>query len=93
MFKNEYKFIADPQNKTYQKYNILYTLLAPKLMMRTTLVNSKMQLDAYQVIKSLSEAQTPPSSILNPTISENGSLPLRQDLLDLLSRYRPPPMH
>jgi len=55
MFKNEFKFLNDPMNKTFQKYNILYSVLAPKLMMKQSLVHSKVQCDAYEVIKLLAE--------------------------------------
>lgn len=55
MFKSEYKYLRDPMNKTHQKYNILYQVLAPKLMMKKGLVHTKIQMDAFQVIKTLSE--------------------------------------
>ena len=41
LFKNEYNFLIDPMNKTAQKYNILYQTLAPKLIMKKSLANSK----------------------------------------------------
>lgn len=55
LFLAEFKFLSNPLNSSVQKYNILYTVLAPKLMMRKGLVNSQLQRDAYQVIKALSE--------------------------------------
>ena len=53
MFLNEYKFIKAPFNKVSQKYNILYQVLAPKLMAKPNLINSKVQHDAHMVLKVL----------------------------------------
>lgn len=73
------------------KYNILYSVLAPKLSMLKGLVNSRIQKDAYLVIKYLSEYDqndAPPE--LMPTFGACIGLPLKQDLKDILSRYKPP---
>lgn len=46
MFLQELKFIRCPHNKVSQKYHILYNVLAPKLMQKASLVESKVQRDA-----------------------------------------------
>ena len=41
IFLHEYKFIRCQQNKVSQKYNMLYNVLAPKLMQKVSLIDSK----------------------------------------------------
>ena len=50
IFLHEYKYIRCQHNKVSQKYHLLYNVLAPKLMQKMSLVDSKVQRDALQVL-------------------------------------------
>ena len=90
-FMNEYKFIKAPFNKVSQKYNILYQVLAPKLLAKKSLVNSKMQADALEVLGALAAPSTArdKSSSYNGLMPTGAPLPLRQDIENLLALYTP----
>lgn len=53
MFVSEFRHLRDPMIKPAQKYNILYSTLAPKLVQKVGLIESKVQHDAVQVLQEL----------------------------------------
>lgn len=89
-FLSEYLFIKDPDNKVSQKYVMLYQVLAPKLVQRTALVNSKVQDDALAVLKALVDAPSLDGFKEKPVMPLlDSSNPLKQDIIYLLSRFVP----
>lgn len=90
LFLQELKFIRCPLNSVSQKYHILYDVLAPKLMQRESLADSKVQKDAVEVLQYLVAgdpvAGEQPQDMM-PLL--DSSLPLMQDIIYMLARYVP----
>lgn len=90
MFLQELKVIRSPESKVSEKYHILYNVLAPKLVQKTALVESKAQSDALEVLQYLvagDPAAGEQASEMMPLL--DSSLPLKQDIIYILARFVP----